>query len=56
MKKILLASVATFTLTVAAHSADMAPAPMDDGWAGWYAGVNLGYGVEVGNFDIFTTI
>jgi outer membrane immunogenic protein len=46
MKKFLLSTVAIAMLSTAASAADldMAPEPILDNWAGWYAGINGGYG------------
>ena len=46
MKKFLLSTVAITMLSTAASAADldMAPEPIMDNWAGWYAGINGGYG------------
>ena len=46
MKKFLLSTVAIAMLTTAASAADLdaAPEPIMDNWAGWYVGVNGGYG------------
>jgi outer membrane immunogenic protein len=46
MKKFLLSTVAIAMLSTAASAADLdiAPEPILDNWAGWYAGINGGYG------------
>jgi outer membrane immunogenic protein len=46
MKKFLLSTVAIAMLSTAASAADldMAPEPILDNWAGWYAGINGGNG------------
>jgi outer membrane immunogenic protein len=53
MKKFLLSTVAIAMLSTAASAADldMAPEPILDNWAGWYAGINGGYGF-VGDPDV----
>jgi outer membrane immunogenic protein len=46
MKKFLLSTVAIAMLSTAASAADLdvAPEPIIDNWAGWYAGLNVGHG------------
>jgi outer membrane immunogenic protein len=46
MKKFLLSTVAIAMLSTAASAADLdvAPEPILDNWAGWYVGINGGYG------------
>jgi len=46
MKTILLSTVAIAMLSTAVSAADLdvAPEPIMDNWAGWYAGLNIGYG------------
>jgi outer membrane immunogenic protein len=53
MKKFLLSTVAIAMLSTAASAADldMAPEPILDNWAGWYAGINGGFGF-VGDPDV----